>query len=57
MITRRYPRTINEAFPSSAEYSCAIERPMDKPDRIVVNAALAAAFALAVLVITEFFNH
>ncbi len=26
MNTRRYPRTLNEAFPRTAEYGCAIER-------------------------------
>lgn len=24
--TRRYPRTLNEAFPSDASYACSIER-------------------------------
>lgn len=27
MNTRRYPRTLSEAFPHGAEYGCAIERP------------------------------
>lgn len=27
MNTRRYSRTLNEAFPFGAEYGCAIERP------------------------------
>ena len=27
MNNRRWPRTLNEAFPGSMEYSCAIERP------------------------------
>lgn len=27
MNTRKYPRTLNEAFPHGAEYGCAIERP------------------------------
>lgn len=25
--TRRYPRTLNEAFPRSPDYACAIEGP------------------------------
>ena len=25
--TRRYPRTLNEAFPNSPDYACAIEGP------------------------------
>ena len=28
--TRRYPRTLNEAFPSDASYACAIERCEDR---------------------------
>lgn len=27
MNNRKWPRTLNEAFPGSFEYSCAIERP------------------------------
>lgn len=27
MNTRKYPRTLNEAFPRTAEYACAIDRP------------------------------
>lgn len=27
MNTRRYPRSLNEAFPHGAEYGAAIERP------------------------------
>ena len=27
MQTRKHPRTLNEAFPRTAEYGCAIERP------------------------------
>lgn len=27
MNTRKYPRTLNEAFPRTAEYACTIERP------------------------------
>jgi hypothetical protein len=27
MTTRRYPRTLREAFPRDADYACAIERP------------------------------
>lgn len=26
MNTRRYPRTLNEAFPKTPDYACAIER-------------------------------
>lgn len=27
MNPRRHPRTLNEAFPRTAEYACAIDRP------------------------------
>ena len=27
MNTRKYPRTMNEAFPRTVEYACAIDRP------------------------------
>lgn len=27
MNTRKYPRTLNEAFPRTAEYACAVDRP------------------------------
>lgn len=33
MQTRKHPRTLNEAFPRTAEYGCAIERP-SKRERI-----------------------
>lgn len=26
MNTRSYPRTLNEAFPKTADYACAVER-------------------------------
>lgn len=53
MNTRRYPRTLNEAFPHGAEYGCAIERPIDKPDYIVVWASL---ICLAVWLGVEYFK-
>jgi hypothetical protein len=27
MNTRKYPRTMNEAFPKTVEYACSIDRP------------------------------
>jgi len=27
MTTRKYPRTMNEAFPRTVEYACALDRP------------------------------
>ena len=51
MNTRRYPRSLGEAF-KDAGYACAVDRPMDKPDRIVFKASLAIAAVLLVLVVT-----
>lgn len=48
---RRFPRTAGEAF-KDAGYACAVERPMDKPDRIVFKAALAIAAVLLALAVT-----
>lgn len=50
--TRRYPRTTAEAFPHTADYACAIERPMDHADRVVFKGALAVAVVLFVLLAT-----
>lgn len=41
--TRRYPRTMDEAFPHGAEYGCAIERPETDGERM-------AGVVLAVLI-------
>jgi hypothetical protein len=30
MNNRKWPRTLNEAFPNTVEYSCSIERPRPK---------------------------
>lgn len=51
MNARRFPRTAGEAF-KDAGYASAIERPMDKPDRIVFKACMAIAAVLLVLVVT-----
>ena len=48
--TRRFPRTLAEAFPD--ERAACIERPLDKPDRIVFKACVAIAAVLLVLVST-----
>ena len=47
--TRKYPRTLNEAFPKSAAYACAVEAPMHTHDKIVVIASILAFFALVVM--------
>jgi hypothetical protein len=45
MNTRKYPRTLREAF-QDADYACALERPykvrMDWQDRLVVAACIVA---------------
>jgi hypothetical protein len=47
MQTRQYPRTLNEAFPRTAEYGCAVERTRPAfrwtPIRITLCAVYAAA--------------
>ena len=46
MNSRRYPRTLNEAFPRGAEYGCAIEKPRPVADvslAVVIGIALALA--------------
>jgi hypothetical protein len=49
MNTRRYPRSFAEAFPSTPEYACALERPAPRSGRLwLVLAALAAITLLAV---------
>ena len=34
MNTRKYPRTMDEAFPHGAEYGCAIERPETSGEKL-----------------------
>jgi len=50
---KRHPRTLNEAFPKTAEYGCAIEKParwhLDPADRLVVRTAIACLLALAAI--------
>lgn len=53
MNTRRYPRTTNEAFQRTAEYGCAIERPLTTGDKAVTVACIFAALYLAVFFISE----
>lgn len=49
MNTRTYPRTLNEAFPKTADYGCAIER--RRPADRAVNWALAAGVVAVILAI------
>lgn len=44
MNSRRFPRTLNEAFPYGAEYGCAIERSKPNP---ISDWALAVVISLA----------
>lgn len=56
MNTRTFPRTMNQAFPRTAEYGCAIERPAPMFARSrAASAAIgyAATLALIVLAIME----
>lgn len=48
--TRRYPRTLNEAFPNDASYACAIERCEDR-----ANSFFAVILACAVSVASFLF--
>ena len=50
MNTRKYPRTLDEAFPFDTDYACAITRPSTRGERlldwtlgIIVAVCLAAA--------------
>lgn len=51
MNTRKYPRTLNEAFPRTADYASAIERTRN-PDVMVMKVAgwCAAALGLFMLI-------
>ena len=56
MNTRTFPRTLNQAFPRTAEYGCAVERPAPMFARSrTASAAIgyAATLALIVLAIME----
>lgn len=43
--TRRHPRGLTEAF-KGPDYACAVERPLDRSDRIVVWGCAIVALAL-----------
>lgn len=49
MNTRKYPRTLNEAFPNTADYACAVERPAESCADILL--AVAIGIGLAALLI------
>lgn len=50
MNTRRYPRSMREAFPFGPEYGCAIERPNTPRIDLAFWAAIAAGFVMVGLV-------
>jgi len=50
MTTRRFPRTLDQAFPTGAAYGCAITRPRHSREQfldyclaVVIGCALACA--------------
>ncbi len=48
--TRRFPRTLDEAFPRGASYGCAVERPEPTGERLAgVVLALTIGIGLAAL--------
>lgn len=46
--TRKYPRTLSDAFPGSPEYGCAIIR-TDYPNPLSAKALVAAVVVVALL--------
>lgn len=50
MNTRKYPRSLNEAFPHTADYACSVERPMFARDR-VASWAVGLMLVVAVVVL------
>lgn len=55
MTERKYPRTINEAFPNTMEYGAAIEKPdhsFNLVDKVMIAVSLVA---LLVVVLDVFF--
>ena len=47
MNTRKYPRSTMEAFPNTAEYGCAIERPRPYPRTLWITIALGFVYVIA----------
>ena len=50
MNTRKFPRTRAEAFPTGAEYGCAIERPRPYPRTLWITIALGFVYVIALVV-------
>lgn len=49
MNSRKYPRTLNEAFTRTAEYGAAIERPAPRNHRISLWVIAAALLCLTLM--------
>ena len=50
MTERKYPRTINEAFPNTMEYGAAIEKPyrgLRLVDKVIMAVSIAALVVVA----------
>ena len=50
MTERKYPRTINEAFPNTMEYGAAIEKPykgLKLVDKVMIAVSVAALVVVA----------
>jgi hypothetical protein len=52
MNTRRYPRTLQEAFGPYCGHHITEPKPLHPHDRLVIRASVLAAVALAVILIT-----
>lgn len=51
MNTRTYSRNSMLAFPKTCEYACAVQRPYDREDRVVMWACLAAVAAIVLVMV------
>lgn len=49
MNTRQYPRTLNQAFPKTADYASAIERRRPEFRWTPIRIALAVTYAAALI--------
>ena len=50
MTERKYPRTINEAFPNTMEYGAAIEKPyhgLKLVDKVMIAVSIVALVVVA----------
>lgn len=51
MTTRRFPRTADEAFPGSARYAAAVERPARRHSPIAMIVALLLTIVIALTLV------